>query len=57
MSERLMRLWIESRMYKLNTDEEHRQMALATLKEDFVKWVKGNIYQIDLLYKKFLWTS
>lgn len=36
LMERLMRLWIESRIYELNTDEEHRQIALATLKEDFL---------------------
>lgn len=34
--ERLMRLWQESRYYELNTDEEHRQIAISTLREDYI---------------------
>ncbi len=33
LMERLMRLGVESRVYELVGDSEHRQMALATLRD------------------------
>lgn len=42
--ERLMRLWQESRYYELHTDEEHRQIAIATLKDDFIESNKYLLY-------------
>lgn len=34
--ERLMRLGVESRVFKLSDDDEHRLVALASLKEDIL---------------------